>query len=583
MKKTLVSILTLIAVGTAAVTSARELPTRTIAGKTYYVYTVRSSDTLDSLTSRLGITRAELIRYNPSASDGLSAGQVLIFPVGEYDKVSGDETVQTSDSQVFTTYTVKGNETIFGVAHRFGVSPETIVELNPQASSGVRKGMLLKLPAAPGNHKSGNTAHQASQTPDKPSDAQTSINTSTPPAPSRNSEPSGLQNSDIVLGRPSSEFSDSSSASEPVEIVESTPATDTIRITLALPMMSDSEKINKTANNYNEFYRGFLVGAQSIAYTDSKSGNKQTPVAISLIDTSINPLTSTSVSDASFVIVGEDEADIAHVAQIADDDTYIINMFNLRGDQYLTHPNVFHAGINQQSMFDHAISYLLNNFGDYTPVILNREGSRAEKQSFIDALRLAMAEAGRDIIEIPYSGKLPDDIDIVQQPGRFIFIPTSGSLTDFNHFAPTVKKLRDADSNPDRLKVFGYPDWIAFRGEPRTLMQQLNASFYSRFADIEGNADATKVLNDYTAWYGSVATEGVPNQALLGYDTALYLISGLRQNGTPADTLSDDTLFQGVQSTIHTKKAVGVNSGYINDAIYIITCSENGSANITLK
>ncbi len=583
MKKTLISIFTLIAAGTVAVSSARELPTRTIGGKTYYVYTVRGSDTLDALTSHLGITRAELIRYNPSASDGLSAGQVIIFPVGEYDNATGSEAVQSSDSPAFTTYTIKGNETIFGVAHRFGVSPETIVELNPQASSGVRQGMRLKLPAAPDSYKSGNTARQVSQTPDTPSETQDSSNTSSPAAPSRNSGPSVLQNDKNVPGLLSSEFPDSSSAPEPVEIIKSAPATDTIRITLALPLMSDSEKISRTANNYNEFYRGFLIGAQSIAVADSKSDDNPTPVSISLIDTSIDPLTSASISDDSFVIVGEDEDDIAHAAQIAGDRTFIMNVFNLRGDQYLTHPNVFHAGINQQMMFDRAISYLLDNYGDYTPVILSREGSRAEKQSFIDALRLAMAEAGRDIIEYPYSGKLPDDIEIAQRPGRFIFIPTSGSLTDFNHFAPVVKKLRDADPDPDRLKVFGYPDWIAFRGEPRTMMQQLGASFYSRFADIEGNADAANVLNDYTAWYGSTATEGVPNQALLGYDTARYLISGLRRNGTPSNLLSDGTLFQGVQSTIHIEKAVGTNSGYINGAIFIITCSENGSANITLK
>lgn len=553
MKKFLFTILALAALLCSAHSRAQEMRQRTIAGKTYYVYTVKDSDTLDGLTGKLGMTRAEIIRFNPSASDGLIAGQWLIFPAGEYSGANLTESeakeAQPSSAENdkgYTTYTVRNNETIFGVAHRFGISPEQLVSLNPQAASGVHQGMVLKVPA-------GSDVAPVSQ-----------------PAPA----PEVI----AVI----------STDSAPAEVPESKKAkqsaTDSVRITLALPLMSETERVSKSANNFNEFYRGFLVGLQSVAAGEAESASEAAPVSISVIDTSVSPLTSDLISGADMVIVGEEDEDISHAARIADDGTVVLNVFNLRNDLYLSHPNVLNTNVNQNRMYERAIAYVAEQFAGFTPVILNREGSRAEKSGFVDDLRKSVIDAGGNVIDITYSGKLSeDDLTSLSPTEKYLFIPTSGALGDFNLFAPAIKKLRDEAARPDMIALFGYPDWIAFRGDARNLLGRLRASYYSRFADIEGNAEASKALDAYTAWYGVAATDGIPNQALLGYDTARYILSGLRGSTRPLDMMTSTECVTGVQSAFRPAKAGGDASGYINDAVFIITFNSDGTTKSIVK
>lgn len=569
MKKFLFTIFAVLALFAFRV-NALDLRTHTIGGKTYYVYTVRQGDTLDNLAARLNLTRAEIVRFNPSAADGLITGQWLIFPQEEnQDKFS--DLRNYSDSSEYTTYTVKRNETIFGVAHRLGVSPDDIVALNPEASSGVVEGMVLRVPssatASNGNPELSTPASTSSPAKEAAPTGQIDVSKTNIPATETENEKTADPLPSSVSDMPDT----------PIEV------SDTIFITVALPFMSETDRVTKIANNYNEFYRGFLIGTQQLAQGDT-SPTRPTPVSINVIDTSITPLTSGLLNKSQVVIVGEDEFEIRNAASMADESCIILNVFNLRGEQYLSHPNVFHANIDQNQMYELAIKYILDNYSGFTPVVLYREGSRNEKESFINALRETYSTSNKDILEIKYSGKLSeDDLATIDQFKKYIFIPTSGSLAEFNSFAATIKKLREEGSAPDRIALFGYPDWIAFRGDATKQLANLKASYYSRFSDINDNNEAAKVLNSYTAWYGSDASEGIPNQAILGYDVASYLIGGIRAHGSAQALMQDPNPWQGVQSVFLPIKGDGTQTGYINNALFIVSPESHNTINKIIK
>lgn len=63
--------------------SGADLPTKTINGKEYFYREVKSKETIYGITKELGITKADIIKYNPSVADGLRAGMTLYFPVDE--------------------------------------------------------------------------------------------------------------------------------------------------------------------------------------------------------------------------------------------------------------------------------------------------------------------------------------------------------------------------------------------------------------------------------------------------------------------------------------------------------------------
>lgn len=84
--------MTLIAAGMALAASAElNLPTKTVNGVEYYYYEVQPKESIYSLTRKIGVKRADIMRCNPSAIDGLRPHQVLMFPVSEFGSNAGHE------------------------------------------------------------------------------------------------------------------------------------------------------------------------------------------------------------------------------------------------------------------------------------------------------------------------------------------------------------------------------------------------------------------------------------------------------------------------------------------------------------
>lgn len=127
--------LTLLAASTANA-QTNTLPVRTVDGQQYHYYEVKEKETIYSISRQLGIDRAYIERYNPSVADGLRAGQVLYFPV-------------TAESRQLQ-HTVADKETLYGIAHRYGVTVDQLKLWNPSAADGIRPGQKL-LVSDPGN------------------------------------------------------------------------------------------------------------------------------------------------------------------------------------------------------------------------------------------------------------------------------------------------------------------------------------------------------------------------------------------------------------------------------------------------
>lgn len=81
--------LALMSMSALQVSAALNLPKTVVNGKEYYYYTVSAKETIYSITRKLGVTREDIVRNNPSVIDGLRASQVLVFPVDEFS--SGDD------------------------------------------------------------------------------------------------------------------------------------------------------------------------------------------------------------------------------------------------------------------------------------------------------------------------------------------------------------------------------------------------------------------------------------------------------------------------------------------------------------
>ncbi|MBR1727758.1 MAG: LysM peptidoglycan-binding domain-containing protein, partial [Muribaculaceae bacterium] len=124
--------------------SQLSLPTKQIAGNTFYYYQVGNKETLYGVAQKLGVTTEEILRYNPDAQGKLEKKQLLFLPVtiatsqmspaNQVRSAFGNQQEVTVRGSEAIKHTMQEGETIYSVAKRFNSTIEGIISNNPRLS-----------------------------------------------------------------------------------------------------------------------------------------------------------------------------------------------------------------------------------------------------------------------------------------------------------------------------------------------------------------------------------------------------------------------------------------------------------------
>jgi LysM repeat protein len=133
-----------------------KLPVKKLGDTSYYCYTVKNKETIYSISKELGISKDDIILYNPSAAEGLQKKQILFFPINEFSGskqnqvANNNHQINTESGNEKVTHTVKEGETLYGLSKSYGVSQEAIIAANPQTNDGLTTGMVITIPLKKG-------------------------------------------------------------------------------------------------------------------------------------------------------------------------------------------------------------------------------------------------------------------------------------------------------------------------------------------------------------------------------------------------------------------------------------------------
>ena len=97
-------------------------------------YTVKSGDSLWSISRKFGITVDELKNANNLSSNLLSIGQNLIIPGKEAQAASGE-------------YVVKKGDTLYSIARKYNTSVDNLKSINNITTDSLAIGQIIKLPS----------------------------------------------------------------------------------------------------------------------------------------------------------------------------------------------------------------------------------------------------------------------------------------------------------------------------------------------------------------------------------------------------------------------------------------------------
>ncbi|MCC8119853.1 MAG: LysM peptidoglycan-binding domain-containing protein [Bacteroidales bacterium] len=560
----------------------------------FIIHEVKKGETIYGIASKYHVSSNDILEANPQAVNGVKKGMTLRIPAqstttsATYKKtkekaknstqaaanpaLAGFQTKYTVDDAVKSgvavperadddiepvlesrSYCAGMGDTFASISRKTGVSQDALIDLNPFLDpDNLIAGTMVRLTEDAPLYGSPANVEEASQpisAADEPASAEAPV-------------------VDPVVDPDTFEM-----PQNPMEArIDSTYIdSEHLNILILLPFMAESESPSRQAKNYADFYRGFLIAAKE---STVKPGND---IEVITLDASADPsqlqqqLDGVIDRDLAVIIAPEDSRQLQTVIDYATPkNVYVLNMFNFSDENYKTNPYVLQGNINQQLMYEKAINYLLENYDDCVPVILAPSEAKEEKAPFINALREAYSREGRIVREIPFEEGLTEETVLasLDPTQNYVFIPKSGAQSVFNRFAPALVSLQNQENGKERFRLFGYPDWVAYRGESLDLLQRLDAVIYSRFLSDEKDLENKDLQQKFQMWYGRPMIEAVPSQGLLGYDTGRFLLYTL-QRGTMERQLDNPISFKGLQNSFkftHDDE----NEGYVNEVLYII-------------
>lgn len=579
---------------TAVSTDAAGLPTRNVNGRECYYYEVQPKETIFGICKGLGITKSQIVQHNPAVADGLRAGETLYFPVDDFPELgnvnatSSDERkveMSRTDSKTETAtiyqkgavHHVAKGETVYGICKHYGISEDELIALNPQLKNGLKHGSLLILPDSLTAAEADAPALEAPVVvalPDpKPEVVVQSVNSEPVNAPlflsaSTEPEPETLPEPEV---EPVDSLLPSPETVEPVVTVD----TGSSKIALILPFMLDNSSVDKQAQLHTEFLKGFLLAADSLRNADRKIEILAYDSAGSL-DSVVNILNREELDDVNVIITPDDDDQFDAIARFARErNAAVFNVFAVKNEGYLHNPDILQANISHAAVYSKAIKEFLRLYNDFTPVFLTSREGKTDKHDFTSLLRKALADDGRQFIELPYTTYLKEsDLSSLDPEGAYVFIPESGAAAEFNHIAGALKTLRENQADYNKVKLFGYPEWITFRGNALENLHFLDAMVYSRFYNDETSYRSKQLADKFKSVYGSTMISAVPVQGILGFDAGFYLLKSLNQNH--GDILSSRLYYDGVQSGFHFTGNDDNDAGKVNDTLYFIEFRPSG-------
>jgi len=575
------AIILIVGVLASVQTVARDLEVTVVGGRECYVYDVKKKESIYDVSRELGIPTVEITRYNPSAADGLREGMRLYVPRAIVDKgrpavstsvvtapVAASEPVVTVpaagtvagnddvDPQVDGngTYTVKRGESLYGISRKCGIDMEDLIALNPSAEYGVKAGDVLVVKAP------GTTAR----------DAETEYGT---PVAEPVSAVTAYDDDKYSLipgeRRISSEIvaMAGTPVDDDVKVYD-----DTVNMAVILPFMLNGDDPGKNARLFIEFYKGFLLAADSLKSMPGNHVNIYAYDSAASADSIAAIMRRPEMAGMDFIIGPDNEA---HLQQIADgmmSSTRLYTTFNVRSDLYTSDARVVQANIPHSPMLGKAVDAFVDMYASYTPVFLSRIDGAADKDAFTSLLKQRLAADTVGYCEITFRNLLSHrDLDTLDVGRDYVFVPVSGSRAEFAKISEAITRF--GNSRPDRsTRLFGYPDWITFRGEYLNRLCELEATIYTRFfADM--NDTVTKSLcGKFADTYGTEMLDAAPVQGILGFDTGMYLLSKFKEYGRGfADHHGS---YNGLQSAMNFIRRPGC--GEVNDALLIVTFAPDG-------
>ena len=515
--------------------SVYELPIKVVDGVEYYYYTVKAKETLYSLSRQFELSQEDVLKYNPSLADGLKAGATLYFPVDELNQVT---------TPIY--HIVKKGESVYGISRQYGMEIDVLIAMNPSAKDGIKIGEKLVI-------------REGKKIPMPKQDVVTST---TEDEQSVENDPTILLQSQVKVEE------------DVADVVEE----KSYKVALFMPFMLNEEVMSNATRTYLDFYKGFLLAAKEL----SSSGQLVDIYAYDTygnIDSLSMVLSQPEMSEMNVIIAppGENKSVELIASSVDNPNVAVFNAYYANDTTHLEYPNVIQANIVRDKMYSKAIARIVEEYGDYVPVIIGSQAN-TNKAAIAEMFKSEFEKNGVESQRIIFKRSLqPIDLTSLNKNTKYLFIPLSSSERELEKCADALIDFRKG-SKAD-VAMLGYPEWVVFNNAMLSKLHSLNTVIYSRFYFNENGDKEKEIANKFEEFYKTPMKKSPPIQAVLGYDCGYYVIKALR--GGDGDFFDGRFRYEGMQNVFDFTKST-TTIGVENQALYMIYFRPKGNVDCVI-
>ncbi len=574
---------------------------------------VKQGETLYGLAKTYGTTVDELIALNPGSENGIKIGQKLMIPssrTNEQASVNANKQVHDAFSQNAplaaqagsdaTFLTINDGEDIYSIAKQYNSSIESILTINPGLNPDEYvTGTKIKVvpnTALPFNYERmsrRNYKYEVQRGETYASIARANGITEEELKAANPDLKKVKKSKTITLPKPYTEQVIGEMATIPVdelrayyqprindlyESLVQKRLDSEVNIALVLPFQLHKSAPPKQAYLYTDFYKGFLLALDSVSHITDKHINLKVYDTQHNLNVTDSILSLPELKAMNMIIAPSEPQQLARINAFGKaNGVSVMNCFTTKNEDYLDNPYVYQVNTPTNEMMHDVMRWFDEAFKGYNVVFLN-DASENDKEMF-EHMRNHINRKKYSTTTINVNGDLTyDDISNQMDPGsKYVFIPSSGDKTLVKRFIKALKQVKSDRFDCD-LSLIAYPEYVLYLKDYQTDLQDVDTYMFTRFFNAKGFR--TRDLETaYKNNFGGEPLQGVPNMAIMGYDTGMYLLKSLGVDGI----IDDETpMYKGIQTSYRWER--GDNwRGYTNQAIEVVHFSTDHQITVYVK
>jgi len=352
-----------------------------------------------------------------------------------------------------------------------------------------------------------------------------------------------------------------------------------VNIAMVLPFQLHKSAPPKQAYLYTDFYKGFLMALDSARTVTDKRINLKVYDTQHNLNVTDSILALPELKTMDMIIAPSEPKQLQRINAFGrDNNVAILNCFTTKNEDYRDNPYVYQVNTPTDKLASNVLRWFDQQFSGYNVIYLVEASGEDDKEIF-DDFREHISASNQYSTEINVSGELSyNTLSNKMNPGsKYIFIPSSGSKNLLKNVVKALKQVKKERFDCD-LALIGYPEYVLYLKDYQTDLQDIDTYMFSRFFNAKGFR-TRDIEARYKQDFGGQPLNAVPNMALYGFDTGMYLLQSL---GTSGRISANTPLYKGIQTSFRFERDNNW-SGYTNQAIEVVHFSTDHKITVEVK